>query len=416
MTACGLLRLAGLFALNCLLLARAEDAPEAPIERGADFPGLAKLPAEILSALPEWSRYLQRSLAAKERDDAFARQEQAAHPLPKESMKPAKGKSHSFDANRPDEWYASPAGQAVTASIISFQSPNGGWSKSIDFSKGPRLPGQRFGPETSYVSTFDNGATIPQLRHLARTRRLTGDAKASASFLIGLEFVFNSQYPNGGWPQIWPLRGGYHDCVTFNDNAMVNTMALLADIRQGSPDFEWLPAAERQRAVQSLEAAIQCVLDSQIRSENQLLGWSQQYHPLTLTPAPARAFEMISLSSAESAGIVDFLITLEDPSPEIVAAIEGAVAWMRSSAINGYAFIFDADRQRQLVADADAKPLWPRFLEIGTNRPLFGDRDGAVHTEIALISEERRNGYAWFTTNPGSAIRRYEKWQARRAN
>src|SRR5262245_12980351 len=39
--------------------------------------------------------------------------------------------------------------------------------------------------------------------------------------------------------------------------------------------------------------------------------------------------------------------------------------------------------------------IWARLYEIGTNRPIYGDRDGKVHYTLAEISEERRAGYRW---------------------
>lgn len=48
-----------------------------------------------------------------------------------------------------------------------------------------------------------------------------------------MRYLLNAQYPNGGWPQIWPLEGGFHDSITFNDNAVANAAMLLRDVSQG---------------------------------------------------------------------------------------------------------------------------------------------------------------------------------------
>ena len=40
--------------------------------------------------------------------------------------------------------------------------------------------------------------------------------------------------------------------------------------------------------------------------------------------------------------------------------------------------------------------LWARFYEIGTNKPMFVDRDGSKHYDIQGISKERSTGYAWY--------------------
>ena len=54
--------------------------------------------------------------------------------------------------------------------------------------------------------------------------------------------------------------------------------------------------------------------------------------------------------------------------------------------------------------------LWARYYEIGTNRPLFGDRDKTIHDNVDEISVERRNGYAWFGSDPSRALEHYAKW------
>jgi len=35
------------------------------------------------------------------------------------------------------------------------------------------------------------------------------------------------------------------------------------------------------------------------------------------------------------------------------------------------------------------------MYELGTNRPIYGDRDKKIHYSLEEISEERRKGYSW---------------------
>ena len=42
-----------------------------------------------------------------------------------------------------------------------------------------------------------------------------------AAFQRGLEYIFAAQYPNGGFPQIYPLAGGYHDLPSPFDGSRV---------------------------------------------------------------------------------------------------------------------------------------------------------------------------------------------------
>ena len=49
---------------------------------------------------------------------------------------------------------------------------------------------------------------------------------------------------------------------------------------------------------------------------------------------------------------------------------------------------------------------WARFYAVGTNRPIYGDRDGKVHYTLEEISAERRDGYAWQGDWGSSRLRR----------
>jgi PelA/Pel-15E family pectate lyase len=67
-----------------------------------------------------------------------------------------------------------------------------------------------------------------------------------------------------------------------------------------------------------------------------------------------------------------------------------------------------------VVDDPTAPPLWARFYEIGTNRPLFADRDGVAKYSLAEIGHERRNHYTWYVGRPRALLEKdYPAWKAR---
>src|SRR5690606_41544954 len=49
---------------------------------------------------------------------------------------------------------------------------------------------------------------------------------------------------------------------------------------------------------------------------------------VTFEPKWARNFESPSIASDESVGIIRFLMELEQPSPEVICAIQSAVTWL----------------------------------------------------------------------------------------
>ena len=151
-------------------------------------------------------------------------------------------------------------------------------------------------------------------------------------------------------------------------------------------------------------------------------AWCQQHDALTLAPVGARNFEPASLTSGESANLLVLLMRQRDPSPQVMGAVHAGAAWLQRTALRDVEWTraakandagTGADAGRQLVARPGAGPLWSRYYDIATMRPIFGDRDRTIHTDVNELSVERRNGYAWYGTGPASALARYEKWVAR---
>jgi len=146
--------------------------------------------------------------------------------------------------------------------------------------------------------------------------------------------------------------------------------------------------------------------------------WCAQHDEVTLAPAPARKFEVISLSGGESVGIVRFLMSIKNPSPAVVEAIEAAVAWFDQTQLVGIKWIEKPDSSqpngfdRVVVKDTQGGPIWARFYEIGTNRPIFVGRDGVVKYDVAQIEHERRTGYNWYVDDPAKLLQKdYPAWK-----
>ena len=314
------------------------------------------------------------------------------------------------------QWYASAEARAVADSVIQYQSPQGGWPKSTNLATPPRTPDDIPPLGRGRANSLDNDATTLPMIFLARVAHATGETEYRDSFLRGVDYLLAAQYPNGGWPQFWPLRDGYHSRITYNDGAMIRAMTILRDVAAGQPPYDFVDAPHRRQAADAVTRGIDCILKTQIIQDGKPTAWCAQHDEKTLQPAWARAYEPPSLSGAESVGIVCFLMSIEDPTPEIVAAIEGAVAWFRSVTMKGVRLEStrrdDGRRDRWLVPDPDAPPLWARFYELGTNRPLYLDRDSVFRYDFSEISYERRSGYAYHGTWPAPLLTtEYPAWR-----
>ncbi|MDQ5980726.1 MAG: hypothetical protein QG602_3703 [Verrucomicrobiota bacterium] len=313
---------------------------------------------------------------------------------------------------QPAEWYAGEEARAVAAHMLAYQSPEGGWPTDTDTTQ-PLPADYRPRPPT-----IDDDATTRPLEHLARVITATGDVALQEAFLRGFDYLLVAQYPNGGWPQYFPLREGYYSHITYNDGAMIGVMTLLRDASQGKEPFGFLDETRRTRAAAAVAKGLECILRTQVKQDGKLTAWGAQHDVNTLAPAWARKFEPPSLVSMESIGILKFLMTIPDPSPEIIAAIEAAVAWLGQAKLTGVREDHPPrpdvshKHDRVLVADPAAPPLWARFYELGTNRPLYGSRDGLIHYDLAEIEPERRGGYAWHSTDPQKFLERdYPRWR-----
>ncbi len=377
------------------------------------------LTAERIAALPAaeqpaWHRYLAQSRAKFAIDQATLATELKAAGLTA-PLVPAKGRGVSALLNSPGTAWSDPEVARLATHVASFQTPAGGWNKNTDQTTAPRRVGERYGTEAGYVGTIDNDATVSQLRFLARVLTAQPISAAApalrASFDRGVDYLLAAQYPHGGWPQVFPLEGSYHDAVTFNDGAFVNVLALLRDVAAGTGDYTFTSADHRARANAAVARGLECILATQIVTAGRRTVWCQQHDVLTLAPCAARNYEMPAQAAGESAGLVLYLMALPNPSPAVITAVHAAAAWFAKTPLHGVAYKFAPDGSgRKLLPSPGAGPLWPRYSEIGTDRPLFGDRDLTIHDDVNEISLERRNGYGWFGDAPKRTLDHHRKW------
>lgn len=393
------------------------------------------LTRERIAQLPKaeqkaWLEYLERSEHLRAADKAaFAAEVKAAGVTT--PTEPAHGfAARSLPLERDAAWYASDEARRFADNLITYQTPAGGWGKNMDMSHEPRKMGERYAPnnvsrflsaddydrpaepEWNYIGTIDNDATHTQLNFLAKVMTAAHGAdtrKWRAAFEKGIEYLLNAQYPNGGWPQVYPLEGGYHDAITYNDDAMTEVMNLMHNIALGQGNFSFTRPAMRRQAAAAFARGMQCTLASQIKAQGRLTGWAQQEDPLTLEPVSARNYEMPAISAGESAGVMRMLMSDAHPSAQEQQAIRTVAAWFQKTAVQGFVYT-RTPQGRGLVAQPGAAPLWARYYQIGTDKPIFGDRDQSIHDTVDELSLERRNGYGWYGEEPSHALELYAAW------
>lgn len=324
-----------------------------------------------------------------------------------------------YGRDRQDPSYEPSQFVEIAERIIAFQLPDGGWPKSFNpLLNVPEDELRNLLGRSLERSTLDNRTTYTHIAYLAKAFSACGDARFRAAAERGLDYIFDEQRPSGGW------RGADVDAVTYNDDVMIGVMRLLNDINNQQPYFSWLDLQRRQQAASSLERAIDVTLKCQIKVNGLKTGWCQQHSHETFLPVKARSYELPSICPVESTGVVRFLMTIAQPSPEVIDAIESAIRWIDRSAIEGQrvqevdipATRFEghtATRDRIVVEDPDAPRIWTRYYQIETNRPFFCNRDGTIVYSLAEVHPERRTGYGWYSSAPNRLLEiDYPAWKA----
>ncbi len=317
------------------------------------------------------------------------------------------------------EFFQSDEAKRVGDQILLYQRVTGGWPKNIDMAK-PLSDDQRAkvlaDKQRRDDSTTDNGATNTQITYLARLYQQTKDKRYRDGFRRGIEYLLSGQYENGGWPQFWPEMRDYQIHITYNDDAMVNTLRMLRDVMEEKEPYQGLTnKAMKKQIKQAFDKGIECILATQIVTDGQLTVWCQQHDRETLKPAPARAFELPSYCTQESAAITKLLMELPNPDERVKKAVHAAMRWFDKYKLTGYKEIRKGykgspDQDRYLVKDANAEPMWARYYDLEYCEPFVCDRDGVPRRHLEQIGSERRNGYSWYGDRPASLYKKYEKW------
>ena len=342
------------------------------------------------------------------------------------------------------EWYAGEEARQAADSALRYQYPCGGWAKNHDWHA---LEDQTKMDERQHIiqqiargeslgATIDNGATTHEMMLLAKVAAaITADGnkpskqeKAAArrykeAFVRGVGYLLEAQYPNGGWPQFYPLKPldneghpFYSNHITFNDDAIYNVMIMLRQIYEEQPPYDALHLDSQllTKLRAAFDLGIECILNCQIKKDGKLTVWCQQHDEKTLAPAPARAYELASFTgSHETVSLLQLLMSLPHPSERIVTAVTAAVEWLKAHTLQDVEVQTftnkEGKRDRRLVHKFGAK-TWARYYDLTTEEPYVCDRDGIPQPSLEYIGYERRNGYGWYGDMPRHIIEQFPKW------
>jgi PelA/Pel-15E family pectate lyase len=316
----------------------------------------------------------------------------------------------------------------IADNVLLYQRANGGWienqdpTRILDASERARVAADQARPEIS----FDNRNVFSQVAYLAAVHAQTRDARYRDAAVRGIEVMLAHQNATcGGWPHTVPGREPYHGHITIADDVTSGVLTVLRRVADGAATFAFVAPPLRARAFEAVARGDACLLRLQIVQAGQLAGWAGQYDSQTLQPALGRSYELPAIVAWETTGVVRYLMGIESPPPEVIRAVEGAVAWLERSKLTGLRIeTFPAESvkypyhtsttDRRLVADPAAPSLWARFYDLADNSVVLANRDGKRVTTYDQIARERRTGYDWYGDWPARLLSaELPAWRAR---
>ena len=275
----------------------------------------------------------------------------------------------AFHATGDDYYYR--AAEQVGAALIWGQHPSGGWNYVVDFAGDRSLRdwystvgknAWRLEEFQHYYgnATFDDQSTTDAATFLLRLYAEKLDARYKAPVDRAIQFVLDSQYPIGAWPQRFPLNhefskhglADYSSYYTFNDDVAWENVSFLIQCYQMLGD---------QRLLDPIMRGMNFFLLSQQGAPNP--GWSLQYST-DLKPAAARTYEPLALATHTSASNIDHLLTFYELTGDTryLARVPEAIDWL--------------EKVKLAKPDSGGR-THPTFIELRTNRPLYVHRRGS---------------------------------------
>ena len=345
----------------------------------------------------------------------------------------------SFGNHEPSD-YSSVEAIRIADNIVASQRLNGGWKRKLKVGdiwgdlvaiRATQLQLEQdydvaILENFSYQSaSLDEGSAASYIQYLLRVAESTQSQVYIDAAKLGLNYILMAQYGTGGWPQTYPSLVGYGAYVTLNDKAMTSAMTLVKDIIDH--DYIAVDDTTKLEAIESLDKAVSYILRSQIMIGGVLSGWCAQHDPITYEPLGARSFELPSVGGYVTVLAVKFLMSIDNPSCDVVKSVWACLEWLDENQIKDKAWVKAYDKglksqitiqikedplssedpkdytyteagyDKKLVDSVESDPLlWARFYDLDNGRPLFSTWDGLAQRSEELIDYSLRIGYSWY--------------------
>ena len=235
------------------------------------------------------------------------------------------------------------------------------------------------------VSSVYNGATTAELKYLAKyiTANKPEDSKYQDAFVKGIKYLLTTQRDNGGWSMNPGSGSGFNANIEVGNKAMTEVLTLLSDIAiLNNQDYVFARKAMNVDEIKSaVEKGNDFIVKSQISNNNKKSGWATQYDK-SGNVTMGHTYERESVSSYTTKYVIDYLMTIHNPSQDIKDAVESAYSWLKDVKI--------ADKEQKVVKDTSMNNGFDVYLVDGSGtwasnyvydkatdsyRPLYSDVD-----------------------------------------
>lgn len=235
------------------------------------------------------------------------------------------------------------------------------------------------------VSSVYNGATTSELKYLAKyiTANKPEDSKYQDAFVKGIKYILTTQHDNGGWSMNPGSGSGFNANIEVGNKAMTEVLTLLSDIAiLNNQDYVFARKAMNVDEIKSaVEKGNDFIVKSQISNNNKKSGWATQYDK-SGNVTMGHTYERESVSSYTTKDVIDYLMTIHNPSQDIKDAVESAYSWLKDVKI--------ADKEQKVVKDTSMNNGFDVYLVDGSGtwasnyvydkatdsyRPLYSDVD-----------------------------------------
>jgi hypothetical protein len=263
------------------------------------------------------------------------------------------------------------AAEKVASAIVWGQSSEGGWSYMIDFAGDRSLKqwyntigknGWRLEEFQHYYgnSTFDDNITANAARFLLRMYLVKMDPAWKPSLDKAINFIVKSQYPLGGWPQRYPLQydfnkeghPDYTSFYTFNDGVIFENINFLIQCYVSLGEERFLDPIRRGMTFYLISQDSSGGWGDQMNMSLEITG-ARTYEPKALLPGTTFENAMSLLTFYQYTGDRKYLVHVHD-----------AIRWLEKTSL------------AKNKVDSFGN-IFPTFVELGTNKPLFVHRKGS---------------------------------------